>query len=60
MGTHLIPREIDGDARILLFFTPKGFLGILKELWRKIDQNNRSNRIPDQSLGKFDLYRILT
>ena len=29
MGTHLIPREIDGDARILLIFTPKGFLGIL-------------------------------
>lgn len=29
MGTHLIPREIDGDARILLIFTPKGFLGVL-------------------------------
>ena len=29
MGTQLIPREIDGDARILLIFTPKGFLGIL-------------------------------
>ena len=29
MGTHLIPREIDGDARILLIFTPKGFFGIL-------------------------------
>lgn len=29
MGTHLIPREVDGDARILLIFTPKGFLGIL-------------------------------
>lgn len=29
MGTHLIPREIDGDARILLIFTPKGFLGLL-------------------------------
>lgn len=29
MGTHLIPREIDGDARILLIFTPKGFLGIM-------------------------------
>ena len=26
MGTHLIPREIDGDARILLIFTPKGFI----------------------------------
>ncbi len=29
MGTHLIPREIDGDARILLFFTPGGFIGLL-------------------------------
>ena len=29
MGTHLIPREIDGDARILLIFTPKGFVGTL-------------------------------
>ena len=29
MGTHLIPREVDGEARILLIFTPKGFLGIL-------------------------------
>lgn len=29
MGTHLIPREIDGDARILLVFTPKGFIGTL-------------------------------
>ena len=29
MGTHLIPREIDGDARILLIFTPKGFIGVL-------------------------------
>lgn len=29
MGTHLIPREIDGEARILLIFTPKGFLGIM-------------------------------
>ena len=29
MGTHLIPREIDGDARILLIFTPQGFIGIL-------------------------------
>ena len=29
MGTHLIPREIDGDARILLIFEPKGFLGTL-------------------------------
>ena len=32
MGTHLIPREVDGDARILLIFTPKGFLGILVSL----------------------------
>lgn len=29
MGTHLIPREIDGDARILLVFTPKGFVATL-------------------------------
>ena len=29
MGTHLIPREVDGDARILLVFTPKGFGGML-------------------------------
>ena len=29
MGTHLIPREIDGDARILIIFTGKGFLGLL-------------------------------
>ncbi len=29
MGTHLIPREIDGDARILLVFTPKGFVWTL-------------------------------
>lgn len=29
MGTHLIPREIDGDARILLIFTPKGFVWTL-------------------------------
>lgn len=29
MGTHLIPREIDGDARILLIFTPKGFIGTI-------------------------------
>lgn len=29
MGTHLIPREVDGDARILLIFTPKGFIGML-------------------------------
>ena len=29
MGTHLIPREIDGDARILLIFTPMGFVGTL-------------------------------
>ena len=29
MGTHLIPREIDGDARILIIFTGKGFIGTL-------------------------------
>ena len=29
MGTHLIPRAIDGDARILLVFTPQGFIGTL-------------------------------
>lgn len=29
MGTHLIPREIDGDGRILLIFTPKGFVGTI-------------------------------
>lgn len=29
MGTHLIPRAIDGDARILLVFTPQGFVGTL-------------------------------
>ena len=29
MGTHLIPREIDGDARILIIFTSKGFIGTL-------------------------------
>ena len=33
MGTHLIPREIDGDARILLIFTPKGFIGTLAGLF---------------------------
>lgn len=32
MGTHLIPREVDGEARILLVFTPKGFFGILLSL----------------------------
>ena len=29
MGTHLIPREIDGDARILIIFTGKGFIGTI-------------------------------
>ncbi len=29
MGTHLIPRQIDGDGRILLIFTPKGFIGTI-------------------------------
>ena len=33
MGTHLIPREVDGDARILLIFTPKGFIGTLAGLF---------------------------
>ena len=33
MGTHLIPREVDGDARILLIFTPKGFIGTLSGLF---------------------------
>ena len=32
MGTHLIPREVDGEARILLIFTPRGFMGILISL----------------------------
>lgn len=26
MGTHLIPREVSGEGRILYIFTPKGFL----------------------------------
>lgn len=26
MGTHLIPREVSGEGRILYVFTPKGFL----------------------------------
>lgn len=29
MGTHLIPREIDGDGRILIVFTQEGFIGTL-------------------------------
>lgn len=29
MGTHLIPREPDGESRILYIFTNKGFLGLL-------------------------------
>lgn len=29
MGTHLIPREVDGEGRILIIFTMKGFLGTL-------------------------------
>ena len=33
MGPHLIPREVDGDARILLIFTPKGFIGTLAGLF---------------------------
>lgn len=26
MGTHLIPREVSGEGRILYIFTPKGFI----------------------------------
>ena len=29
MGTHLIPREVDGEGRILIIFTMKGFVGTL-------------------------------
>lgn len=29
MGTHLIPREIEGEGRILIIFTLKGFIGTL-------------------------------
>lgn len=26
MGTHLIPRDVEGEARILIIFTQKGFI----------------------------------
>lgn len=29
MGTHLIPREVEGEGRILIIFTMKGFVGTL-------------------------------
>ena len=29
MGTHLIPREVDGEGRILIIFSMKGFVGTL-------------------------------
>lgn len=29
MGTHLIPRDVNGEGRILIIFTPKGFIGLL-------------------------------
>jgi len=29
MGTHLIPREVEGEGRILIVFTMKGFIGTL-------------------------------
>ena len=29
MGTHLIPREVEGEGRILIIFTMKGFAGTL-------------------------------
>lgn len=29
MGTHLIPREVDGEGRILIIFSMKGFIGTL-------------------------------
>lgn len=29
MGTHLIPREVGGENRILYIFTPRGLLGTL-------------------------------
>lgn len=32
MGTHLIPRETGGEGRILIIFTPKGFVGTLAGL----------------------------
>ena len=29
MGTHLIPREVEGEGRILIIFTMQGFVGTL-------------------------------
>lgn len=29
MGTHLIPREVEGEGRILIIFSTKGFIGTL-------------------------------
>ena len=29
MGTHLIPREVEGEGRILIIFTMKGFIGTI-------------------------------
>lgn len=29
MGTHIIPREVEGEGRILIIFTMKGFVGTL-------------------------------
>lgn len=29
MGTHLIPRKVEGEGRILYIFTPRGLLGAL-------------------------------
>ena len=29
MGTHLIPRDVEGESRILIIFSTKGFIGTL-------------------------------
>ncbi len=29
MGTHLIPRDVEGEGRILIIFTPQGLIGTL-------------------------------
>lgn len=29
MGTHIIPREVEGEGRILIIFSMKGFVGTL-------------------------------
>lgn len=29
MGTHIIPREVEGEGRILIIFTQEGFIGTL-------------------------------